>query len=297
MAVQIFKSFNSASSKSIIHISDWIDENEKPIIENGILAKTWSPSSNLIIYKKITVDLKSFIDETKLEYSDVIRFSNSWYSSGTNIRESNTNPENKFIKISKNNQILEINSSIEVPGHLVSDKIQLSSKIILVNKINDNNLSASITGSVLWEDFSEVSLEGSNSLFPIESIIFPQKIYNANWYLSISPDLNSKITSGIKLYLNQSKKLFLEEILKDPKFLNLIYLEIIKQIIVHALKDDEFQELKQIDLNYYEPDTIGSMTMQIISRLKDTTPSNLSKLYDDEPFEFDKILQHYFLTS
>ena len=27
MAVQIFKSFNSASSKSIIHISDWIDEN------------------------------------------------------------------------------------------------------------------------------------------------------------------------------------------------------------------------------------------------------------------------------
>ena len=294
MAREFFKPFNIASESCFIEITDWLDEDDQPLIENNILMNRWDPKISPTFYRNFKIDLKKFLEQTHLEKNDIIRFSNKYYSSGTNLKISETNDQNKNIYLNDFNNNLEIKTSLNIDGYNVSDNLVLFSEIVLVKKINKQKECANITGSILWQDSNDIKLEGKNPLFPIEELNFAQSYYNANWFLEISSDLSSTITFGIKLYINSLKHDFFQELLIDTKVQNLVSYEIVKQILIHCFDDDDFILINDINVQRYNNNTIGSVAIDLIRRIENSTPESLSNLYKNTPLKFDRLVQHHF---
>ena len=294
MAKEIFSPFPVANDQILIEAGEWLDDKDQPLIDNELLSKRWSPNSTLKIYRDLKFDLKKLIDQTGITEKDTIRIANHWYSPGTNIRSSQNNDTYQDITVKKDIVELRHNSHLSIPGPLISDQLLLTTSIILLKKnINDIN-SASIRGSILWQSNQNINLEGKQPLFPIESISFSQSYNNANWYLDISEDLHSTISGGIKLFLNSNKKQFIDDILKDSKFLNLIFHNLAKQIIEHCLFDDEFQSIEKIDFTFYPNDSIGDLALRLIAQINNSNPRKLFTLVRTRPIEFDRLIQHTF---
>ena len=51
MAREFFKPFNSANDSCFIEITDWLDEDDQPLIENNILLDRWDPKISLTFKK------------------------------------------------------------------------------------------------------------------------------------------------------------------------------------------------------------------------------------------------------
>ena len=132
MAREFFKPFYSANDSCFIEITDWLDEDDQPLIENNILLDRWDPKISLTFNRNFKINLKKFLEQTCLEKNDIIRFSNKYFSSGTNLRVSETNDQNKNIYLNNLDNNLEIKTSINVDGYNVSDNLILFSEIVLV---------------------------------------------------------------------------------------------------------------------------------------------------------------------
>ena len=146
----------------------------------------------------------------------------------------------------------------------------------------------------MWQDSNEIILEGKNPLFPIEELNFAQSYHNANWFLEISSDLSSTITSGIKLYINSLKHDFLQELLIDSKVQNLVSYEIVKQILIHCFDEDDFIIINDMNLQKYNDNTIGAVAINLIRRIENFTPESLYNMYKNTPLKFDRLIQHHF---
>ena len=295
MAKEIFKPFAVADERIMIDSGEWLDDKDQPLIDDGLLSKRWSPNIILELNRNIIFDTKKLMEQTGLEINDKIRVCSSWYSSGTNIRSSLS--ENFYEDITLVNEVSEIHHSanLSIPGLLISDQITLRNNIILLEKNNKNLKSAELKGSILWEDHETISLEGRSPLFPIETTSFPQSYNNANWFLEISAeDLNSTISGGMRLYINSNKSEYLENFFKDPKYINLIFNYLVKQIIEHCLYDDDFNSIEFIESANYENDSIGNLALQLISKITNQNPRKLYDIVKYKPVEFDRLIQHTF---
>lgn len=131
-------------------------------------------------------------------------------------------------------------------------------------------------------------------MFPIEELDFAQSYHNANWFLEISSDLSATITSGIKLYINSLKNDFFQELLIDNKVQSLVSYEIVKQILIHCFNDDDFISINDINAQNYKDNTIGTVAIDLIRRIDNSTPESLYNLYTSTPLKFDRLLQHHF---
>ena len=297
MAREYFKPFKTSTNNAFIEISEWVDEEDHPIIEEGILTKRWSPNSVLSLQRNISLNKKSFLEETGLQSNDTIRFTNKCFSNGTGLKISETNSNNKNIRLSNKDKIIDIKSSINIDGTKISENIDLISEIVLIEKNSSNDISAVTAGSILWHDSMKISLEGSDPIFPIEQNIFPQSFFNTNWCLEIDHNLDSTITGGIKLLFNKEKKVFIENIRSDLKYRELLTYEIAKQIIIHCLLDDDFKSIQSLDNSNYSENSVGQAALNRIKRIKNFAPNKLYNLYKDNPLEFDKLIQHYFISN
>jgi hypothetical protein len=296
MAREFFKPYKTPSNSAFLDLSEWVDEEDHPIIEEGILTKRWSPNSVLSLNRNISFNKEIFLEEAGLQKNDIIRFTNKCFSIGTGLKISETNTNNKNIRLNNKDKIISINSSINIDGTKISESINLISEIVLIEKNSLNDISAITAGSILWQDSIKISLEGSDPIFPIEQNIFPQSFFNTNWCLEIDHNLDSTITGGIKLLFNKDKKVFIENIRSDLKYRELLTCEIAKQIIIHCLLDDDFKCIESLDNNYSE-NSIGQAALNLISRIKNFAPNKLYNLYKDNPLEFDKLIQHYFISN
>ena len=296
MAREFFKPYKTPSNSAFLDLSEWVDEEDHPIIEEGILTKRWSPNSVLSLNRNISFNKEIFLEEAGLQKNDIIRFTNKCFSIGTGLKISETNANNKNIRLNNKDKIISINSSINIDGTKISESINLISEIVLIEKNSLNDISAITAGSILWQDSIKISLEGSDPIFPIEQNIFPQSFFNTNWCLEIDHNLDSTITGGIKLLFNKDKKVFIENIRSDLKYRELLTCEIAKQIIIHCLLDDDFKSIESLDNNYSE-NSIGQAALNLISRIKNFAPNKLYNLYKDNPLEFDKLIQHYFISN
>lgn len=296
MAREFFKPYKTPSNSAFLDLSEWVDEEDHPITEEGILTKRWSPNSVLSLNRNISFNKEIFLEEAGLQKNDIIRFTNKCFSIGTGLKISETNTNNKNIRLNNKDKIISINSSINIDGTKISESINLISEIVLIEKNSLNDISAITAGSILWQDSIKISLEGSDPIFPIEQNIFPQSFFNTNWCLEIDHNLDSTITGGIKLLFNKDKKVFIENIRSDLKYRELLTCEIAKQIIIHCLLDDDFKSIESLDNNYSE-NSIGQAALNLISRIKNFAPNKLYNLYKDNPLEFDKLIQHYFISN
>ena len=79
-------------------------------------------NSVLSLYRYISFNK---IFEAGLQSNDTIRFTNKCFSNGTGLKISETNSNNKNIRLSNKDKIIDIKSVINIDGTKISENIDL----------------------------------------------------------------------------------------------------------------------------------------------------------------------------
>ncbi|WP_433990392.1 hypothetical protein SuNHUV7_20330 (plasmid) [Pseudoseohaeicola sp. NH-UV-7] len=144
---------------------------------------------------------------------------------------------------------------VEIDEFLVGD--QLSGRIKLETSIlsfsqsaHAGSLSPRILGAKVWNHDLDVTLEGTEPRFPMETISFETTFAgrphaSSLWYLHWSPgSIHSDFGGAVRLYVNSDRKDFIERLTEnDPLLLQTIMADVMTQLVSGVISMDEAQEV------------------------------------------------------
>jgi hypothetical protein len=146
----------------------------------------------------------------------------------------------------------EMTLDIRVQNPSLSGALILFTCLTLVSAGDDASpLSPRELGNLLWEERTEVLLEGSGARFPIEIADFREMGWlaaDAGWYLDWSPDfLDQPFLGTVRLLINSRHATVLKAVTSsdpddtDRAVLSGIYFETGRSLIMGALADEEYR--------------------------------------------------------
>lgn len=180
--------------------------------------------------------------------------------------------------------------SAAVDGSLLGGDLQLRISVILINNPDSETTELAPTrfGSRLWEQAVRVQLDGSGSQFPVSAFDFKKVGLNpktALWQVEISGQLNSHVSSAVRLKLNSGHPR-VEAYLNDPgseensEFGAFMKSDTITQLIVFTLNSD----LEQLRLDAEEEGTFAEALLQIHgTHFPTTTLESTRDMFLDDP--------------
>ena len=299
MAKKCFNHFNTSNDECFNNIGEWLDSDGSKSIENGMLNQPWDPYMELTFTRNISINGDLFLKSASLEENDLLRIRNCWLSSGTDLKGASEEKYDFTVGDCKEKNNIFFQVPLTIPGYKMSNDLVLKTIISLVEKKSRSNVSAIISGSILWQDETKVIIEGASPMFPTDIVSFGKTYENANWFLEIG-DLESTISGGMRLKINSNKKKYKEDVISDNQIKDQLYMDLARQIIVHCITtDEEFRTINQLEqFNKYKKDTIGECGLNLIkAKMKGLTPSALHSLYISDPLLFDRKIQHFFSKS
>lgn len=182
------------------------------ILRDGELIKEWDQSLDISVSRVVRVDLGMVALTSKLPSGTRLALLASWWSDGTNLRGSG---ESSVLTLGDEAKVEEVQLGMTVPGASAAGNLQLRSSLVLhglPRRGNSTKLSASIPGSILWEDSLFLVLEGMAGRFPITIVDFEQSgagPKDACWLLEWSPkDLRLQAMAVLRLLINRGHSTF-----------------------------------------------------------------------------------------
>jgi hypothetical protein len=180
-----------------------------------------------------------------------------------------------------------------IPGDHLSTSVDLISSLVLIEPDGElDDLAPRLPGSRLWEERTELPLEGSGSRFPMQVIDFErQGIPSAGWKLSWSPtSLDSPYQHGLVLNINERNTRLMEALQSDDDVLNSIMMfDVGRQLVIGALMSEDFVN----DHRSYEDGTVGKAVLGLINAcFPDRSVPDLANYYRQEPHEIEGQLQN-----
>lgn len=231
-------------ARASIQASPWIPSGELDL--DGRAQRVWDPSVDVEVSRTLTVATDALIEETGLEEGSVVRLCAGWFCERTRTREVTDQID---LRLERASTIRELSLRVEAPGSSLAHAVVLETRVVLVTPNEGSSpISATMPGSVLWEDHSVLDLEGLGSRFPTEWADFTTSIYpdEAAWALDWSPqDLGCSTLGAVRLLLNQKHPA--SELLRQDSpspaaklVWDVIRLDIARQLIMGALANDDF---------------------------------------------------------
>lgn len=178
-----------------------------------------------------------------------------------------------------------------VPGKDLSQRLWLETTIRLPRKIEEGGrFSPWREGSILWRDQIDVSLEGDSPRFPMEIVSFRERFAGkaengALWHLHWRPGhLHRDFGGSVRLFLNDDRKDFIERfVAADPLTLQCTLADVISQILEHALRDDDLEDI----LDECEPTSVaGHVATWLELAFPGQDPASIRNLLHVSPGHF-----------
>lgn len=148
--------------------------------------------------------------------------------------------------------------SFPVSGKFLTDKIELTTRIVLKKPMEKRMLVAHRGQSVLHEEKSVFSLHGTAPRFPTAEISFsdePRLDSNGLWSLIIGHELESPVSQAVQLYLNRDKSAFINRMREnDVLTSSMVQTDVVRRFLEHALDHTEFDPAAE-----YEEGSVGSV--------------------------------------
>lgn len=239
--------------------------NGDSILNSSTPSSSWAINTTVTTNFEIDLDLPEVLRScslpdgaggTSADLGAVI----NWKSTRTGLHGA-TEPQ---ILVDGLNQI-----SAEVDGSVLGGDLRLRISVILINNPSPDLtvLAPTRFGSRLWEQAVHVQLDGAGSQFPVSAFNFKEiglRPYSALWHVEISGQLDSHVSSAVRLKLNSGHQR-VEKYLQDPaseenaEFGTFMRADTISQLIIFALNSNA----EQLRLEAEEKGTFAEALLEI----------------------------------
>lgn len=153
-------------------------------------------------------------------------------------------------------------------------------------------------GSILYDEYVNLDLEGNLARISLQSIKFEEKFKNAMWYVDFKADsLYENFNSTHTLYLNSLKKNLEDELSKSIFLKDAIKVDIVYTILSSILLNEDLT----FDLNEdYDDNTLGFQVKDWLKGLEVNDKSELGLITNDlknTPGNLRRSIQEIFCTN
>lgn len=231
-----------------IHLGPWAlldDDREAPLPE---ALDTWDCSTTLRIARHVDIDVDGLLRDCGLGPGSRLSAGLVWSSSSTRMRGAGG-----LVTLQQSTQhTASIRPTCVVPGSNSGGILSVSIVVALALAEDPSHLAATIPGSVLFEDSTNVALEGIAAQFPTAVCDFSADLgfpdQDAPWFLEWSPeDLDLPPDAALLLWVNSRCEPVVDAVASDdhsrPELVWLrrsIALETVTSLLCGALQDERF---------------------------------------------------------
>lgn len=225
----------------------------------------WTPQSTVDATFEIDLDTRNVLRECAISGSvdaeeDSLAAVINWKSTRTGLHGAS---DLKVLNDGVNNVTVKLDGS-QLGGDLV-----LRIAVVLLKNPDQfpNAVAPTRLGSRLWEQTIKVQLEGDGSQFPVSAFDFKSTGFepgNAMWKLDVSGDLDSHVSSAIRLKLNTGHPRIADylanpEARENSEFGEFLRTNAIAQLLIYALN----QDVTQLKLDAEESGTLAETLIQL----------------------------------
>ena len=235
--------------------------------EAGDRLDHWDPFVELDLERIIEVDLDETRAACRLSEDAAFALVATWSSNRTRITG-----DGAVVELGNLRGKARTAVGLTVPGSEAGGLVTLRTRLVLRYPGEaPSPIAPRRTGAILWEEESNLAVEGGSARFPITAADF--KAINdcpddAAWFLEWDPaDLDSPVLGGLRLLVNSGHE-SIPDMLRsgssDPRasvLRSFVTFDVARSLIAGALRNDRFVT----DSESFEQGTLGRMIFELIA--------------------------------
>lgn len=236
-------------------------------VEIGDCVDHWDPFTDLELFRVVEIDLDNVRGSCALPDDAAFAIAATWYSNRT--RTAGAGP---VVELGSLRGLARIALTLSVPGPLSGGRLVLRTRLVLRHPGRaPSPISPRRRGAILWNEETQIVLEGGASRFPITAADFKSMANypdNAAWALDWDPDdLEAPVLGGMRLLVNtghESMPDMLRSGSSDPRatlLRSFVTFDVARSLIVGALHNDRFVD----DPETFEDGSVGRMLFELIT--------------------------------
>lgn len=254
--------FALAAENSVSFITRWQDVRHGKAQEVTETIPEWDHMAVLSLHAAIEVDVGAVLSSAHLGKRTGLAVEVSAGSSSTRMR----GPVWMEKITSDQTHVLDI--AIDLSGSEIGGRLDLITQVVVVQPDSEDQLSASLPGTIIWRHRQSVLLEGDASQFPTETADLSAPRYNvpqAGWLLHVADNLDLSAAAAIRLVVNETHPM-MQQVLEGAETpmtvaaLGVMRWDVARQLIELALDNDEFIER----YDTFDEDTLGWLLAAIL---------------------------------
>jgi hypothetical protein len=185
----------------------------------------------------------------------------------------------------------------DLAGAELGGRLEITTQIVVVRPDPEDELGASMRGTVIWRQRHRVLLEGDAAQFPTETAdlaVPPHNMHRAGWLLDVeAADLDMNAGAAVRLIINESHPLMRRVLDGDASPDAVVALEVMRwdvarQLIDIALDTPEFLERDEA----FEEDSFGWLLNAVITtHFPGENPRSLHAMRERERGRYETMLQ------
>jgi hypothetical protein len=257
----------------------------------------WDPFTDLHLVRVVEVDLDSVCSACSLPNDAAFALIATWASNRTRL-----SGDGPIAELGSLRGLVRTALTLDVPGPLVGGRLTIQTRLVLRHPgSSPSPISPRRAGAILWNEETQLALEGGAARFPITAADFktiPRYPDTAAWVLDWDSDeLDAPVLGGMRLLVNSGHE-NLADMLRsgsaDPRaalLRSFVTFDVARSLVSSALRSDRFIE----DPEAFEDGSVGRMLFELVSMCWPGVPApTLRARSTEEPARFSAELQARF---
>lgn len=282
------------AEQSRVSVGQWLLRSPTADVPIGAAIPDWDPTADMNVVRLARVDTTGFWADCGLATGTPLCVSAVWASTTTSLRGRGTSAI-----VRTPDARVDVPLGLALRGAELGGTLRLSVTVTLGTALERRPIVAFRAGTLLWEDVTEVRIEGGASRFPVEQLSFavsgPQFPKGAAWRLDWEQrdDLELPVLGCIRLFLNQDhpsiRALVDQPERPDSKLLAaLMSFDVTRSLVREALTNDAFAQRE----GEWPADSVGRVVTRLFkTHLSGLPVATLRDMMTHDPYRFDAILQ------
>lgn len=221
----------------------------------------WDYQTDLRLRRSVGIDLSESLRSAGLSAEVPLAISVRWNAVPSLVRGAAA-----WIPIDDDKH--EWTVEVELPGDRLGGVLHVETAVVLAGEAEQRPAVAHRPGSMLWNDVTEVRLQGNAPLFPIALVPFSKSSLpdKAAWFLELGADLESSALGAIQLLVNQEHAAVVAAVSHagspsdvDRAVLSVLKSDVIKSMLERAVTDEAFEMTEQ-----FGKDTLGAVLQGLV---------------------------------
>ncbi|WP_428954444.1 hypothetical protein [Streptomyces sp. cg35] len=226
----------------------------------------WDYQMDLHLRRRVQVDQARTRARAGLPEDTELMLSAVWTATGSNLRGPG------HLARLTGSEPATIDLEVRLRGSDLGGVLILDTALVLAERRDDARPAAPRrAGSVLWNDATELRLQGDAPQFPMAVIDFSHTSFpnGAAWHIQIAGELDSAAMGSLLLLINERNTATAEAFQNaarprpvDRMVLSAVYADVARTMMEHALSHEDF-----VDESDYPEDSLGATLLSLFHRL------------------------------